>query len=154
MAETGFGSAGQGRLSDGTHDHGRARPQPGYPGIPAERVHPGAAAAWRVSWLPGRALTRGQAVTAMMIAQAAGRIPAGAGPGTYDSALRGAAWTRGRPNSASRALPPWRGHLSRLVPEPLHRGWRPGNDRATALRRGGEAAGRPQLRRAHGRLPQ
>jgi hypothetical protein len=46
----------------------------------AELVRAGASGAWRVSWLPGRVLTDSQATTAMMIAQAVGRIPAAAGP--------------------------------------------------------------------------
>jgi hypothetical protein len=37
-------------------------------------------AGWTVSWLPGRVLTRSQAVAAMNIAEAAGAIPASAGP--------------------------------------------------------------------------
>ncbi len=53
-------------------------------------AHPvGRAGAWQVSWLPGRNLTGGKAITAMMIAQAAGRIPAGAGPQAYSADWHG-----------------------------------------------------------------
>ncbi len=55
----------------------------------AELVRAGAGGAWRVSWLPGRVLTRSQATTAMMIARALGRIPAAAGPLAYGGRLRG-----------------------------------------------------------------
>ena len=39
---------------------------------------------WAVTWLPGRNLTRTQAVAAMEIAEAVGQIAADAGPGAYD----------------------------------------------------------------------
>jgi hypothetical protein len=55
----------------------------------AELVRAGPGGAWRVSWLPGRVLTRSQATTAMMIAQALGRIPAAASPRAYGGRLRG-----------------------------------------------------------------
>lgn len=42
---------------------------------------------WRVSWLPGRVITRNEAVTAMTIAETIGRIPADAGPEAYDGPL-------------------------------------------------------------------
>ena len=42
---------------------------------------------WAVSWLPGRRLTRNQAVTAMTIAETIGRIPASAGPEAYSDRL-------------------------------------------------------------------
>jgi hypothetical protein len=38
---------------------------------------------WAVTWLPGRVLTRNQAITAMTIAETTGRIPADAGPEAY-----------------------------------------------------------------------
>ena len=41
-------------------------------------------ASWTVTWLPDRALTRDQAITAMTIAEWVGRIPADAGPEAYD----------------------------------------------------------------------
>jgi hypothetical protein len=47
---------------------------------PDANFRPDGPEVWRVTWLPGRALTRGQATGAMMIAQAAGRLPAGADP--------------------------------------------------------------------------
>ena len=40
--------------------------------------------AWRVSWLPGRVLTRAQAVAAMEPAEAVGKIPADCDPEVYD----------------------------------------------------------------------
>ena len=42
---------------------------------------------WAVSWLPGRRLTRNEAITAMTIAETVGRIPADALPEAYDSKL-------------------------------------------------------------------
>jgi hypothetical protein len=44
---------------------------------------------WRVSWLPGKPLDYNRAVTAMTIAEAAGKIPADAGPDAYSAAF----WT-------------------------------------------------------------
>jgi hypothetical protein len=44
---------------------------------------PGEPGQWFVSWLPGRAFTRNQAITAMMIAEEVGRIPADADPEAY-----------------------------------------------------------------------
>ena len=52
--------------------------------------HPGAAA-WRVSWLPDRVLTRGEAVAAMQIAEAVGQMPADCDPEVYDDTF----WDRG-----------------------------------------------------------
>ena len=45
---------------------------------------------WGVSWLPGKALTHRQALAAMEIADAVGRIPADCDPGVYDDDF----WTR------------------------------------------------------------
>ena len=45
---------------------------------------------WAVSWLPGKALTHRQALAAMNIADAAGRIPPECYPEVYD----GDFWTR------------------------------------------------------------
>jgi hypothetical protein len=42
---------------------------------------------WTVTWLPGRNLTRNQAVTAMTIAETIGRIPADAGPEAWTGTL-------------------------------------------------------------------
>jgi hypothetical protein len=49
----------------------------------------GGNAEWRVSWLPGKPLDYNRAITAMTIAEAAGKIPADAGPEAYSVAF----WT-------------------------------------------------------------
>ena len=48
-------------------------------------AHRQLSASWTVTWLHDRILSRDQAVTAMTIAEAVGRIPAGAGPDAYDT---------------------------------------------------------------------
>lgn len=45
---------------------------------------PGQPAQWTVTWLPGRTLTRDQAVAAMALADALGAIPADCDPEVYD----------------------------------------------------------------------
>ncbi len=107
----------------------------------AELVRAGAGGAWRVSWLPGRVLTRSQATTAMMIAQALGRIPAAAAP-WLTAAGCGVAWTPGRPSSALQVPPPWRGHPSRSGPGLRPDGTRPHARRARPERR---TSGGPRL---------
>ena len=46
--------------------------------------------AWRVTWLPGRVLTRIQAITAMELADAVGQMPADCDPEVYDDGF----WSR------------------------------------------------------------
>jgi hypothetical protein len=45
---------------------------------------------WTVTWLPGRNLTRNQAITAMTIAEEAGQVPADCDPEVYDDGF----WSR------------------------------------------------------------
>lgn len=52
-------------------------PHTAYPYPPAEDGD------WYVTFLPGSALTRDQAITAMRIAELVGQIPADAGPEAY-----------------------------------------------------------------------
>jgi hypothetical protein len=84
---------------------------------------------WRVTWLPGRALTRGQAPSAMMIAQAAGRLPAGADPEDCSDVLDSRGLLGGRPRPLG-ACPPWCVRLNR--PRPNQRR-RQDSDRTRAL---------------------
>ena len=48
---------------------------------------PGEPTLWTVTWLPGRNLTRGQAVAAMELAEAVGQIAPDAGPEAYSPGL-------------------------------------------------------------------
>lgn len=54
------------------------------------RAHRQLSATWTVTWLPGRLLSRDQAITAMTIAEEVGRIPADCDPEVYDEA----SWSR------------------------------------------------------------
>jgi hypothetical protein len=56
----------------------------------AEHVRQGGADEWRVTWLPGRSLTRDQAAAAMELAEAVGQMPADCDPSLYDDGF----WSR------------------------------------------------------------
>jgi hypothetical protein len=58
---------------------------------------PGEPTLWSVTWLPGRALTRDQAITAMTIAETVAGTPV---LSMAPKATGGPTWSPGRPSSA------------------------------------------------------
>ena len=84
-------------------------------------AHRQLSASWTVTWLPDRALTRDQAITAMTIAEEVGRIPADAGPEAYDAkfwALVDSLGGRTRPVRAGRGSTGFEPPASACYPGP------------------------------------